>query len=274
MRAATITCILVVGIFITSDQGQQKQTQAKDVQRAGEQAPSNPTLATKSAPAEERRTTYRKTKDYLKRAFGPEYIAAWLLVVAAGIGLRATFRTLSVLRDQTTAARDSAKAARLNAQAIIDSERPWLVVTVEKNEMMPGAGNFFFRVTNKGRTPASFVSGDFCHAFKERPDQLPAPPDYDCPFIAPSRSFLAQGEHFDIQVTLDPSNVGINPMNILKTHYLKSDSAPLEKLVFYGRVVYEDTLSKDTHKTGWCFVFFADGLRFVRTGPAGYNDYT
>src|SRR5258706_3057140 len=79
--------------------------------------------------------------------------------------------SVAVARDGAEAAKANAQAAILNAQAVINSERPWIVVSVRPHEST--VGSFVFTVTNKGRTPAEFLSGSFNSCFDSYPDELP-----------------------------------------------------------------------------------------------------
>jgi hypothetical protein len=76
-----------------------------------------------------------------------------------------------------TETKKAADAAGLNAQAVINSERPWLVISVEGQE----ARRFAFRAKNVGRTPARLVSihGDVVPVENGRP--LPENPEYGAP---------------------------------------------------------------------------------------------
>jgi hypothetical protein len=240
---------------------------------------------------------------YLSRLLSPENLPNVGLFVAATAGMIVALGTLRIIKRQTRsihhqavqvrkqteifkisadAASKSADAAFLNAQAVIDAERSWLVVTVEKNELMGTSGYFFFRVTNKGRTPAQFVSGGFAIDFRASPNQLPIPPSYE-PFFAPNNVFLPPGDHFDIKRTIDEANTGIRPEQIISSRSLERGPVnAADILFFYGNIVYDDVLGKGRpgytpHETRWCFAFFKSGLRFVRTGPDGsdeYNRYT
>lgn len=57
-------------------------------------------------------------------------------------------------RRAANAARDAAIVARLSAQAVLDSERPWIAISVESL----ARNQFIFRATNTGRTPANIVA--------------------------------------------------------------------------------------------------------------------
>jgi hypothetical protein len=161
-----------------------------------------------------------------------------------------------------------ANAATLSVQAVINAERPWILVTAER--VPGGQGYCVFMAYNKGRTPAQIVSGSATHEFAASPDDLKVPPTYKSPFNLPNNTLLVRDDSFPIYP--DP---GIKPETI-------TPSRPNDILFFYGRIVYDDVLGKDRpgytqHETRWCFAFFKDGLRFVRTGPDGsdeYNRYT
>ena len=85
--------------------------------------------------------------------YGITAIATAVLVLV-GIGsILAAFRTLRAIESQTALAKTQADIAKLSAQAVINAERPWLVVNVEIME-----GEFVFRAKNVGRTPANITA--------------------------------------------------------------------------------------------------------------------
>jgi hypothetical protein len=59
------------------------------------------------------------------------------------------------LEAMAIAARDNATAALLNAKALITSERPWLLISIQKK--VPG--QFVVEGFNAGRTPAQLIEG-------------------------------------------------------------------------------------------------------------------
>ena len=73
---------------------------------------------------------------------------------------------------------------------------------------------------------------------------------------------------------------GLNPewliFNNGKNDLIKSGE---ESLIYYGRVVYRDTLYAESvdeglHETTFCFLYQPDEERFVRSGPIEYNRFT
>jgi hypothetical protein len=82
----------------------------------------------------------------------------WLLLIAAV--------TAGFICWQSWETRKASSGAFLNAQALINAERPWIMVTVE--EVIGPMGGFNLYMTNKGRTPA-MVTGAYigCVAVKD-----------------------------------------------------------------------------------------------------------
>lgn len=154
MRATAIAILLAV--FVAGYHSQQKHPQPDDIQKTTQYTPPKAPLAvTHAPPAEQKKYAYQKTRDYLKKATGPEYFAAWILVIAAGIGLGVTWLT--------------AKAALLNAQAVINSERPWIEIDLGEPEPEESDENgdsysqhstprYSIQIENRGRTVAHIES--------------------------------------------------------------------------------------------------------------------
>ena len=88
-------------------------------------------------------------------------IATWVLVLVGIVASIIAVRTLADLREQTdatfiaaTAAQDNATVARLNATALINSERAW----VDGELMALSDGLYAPKFVNHGRTPAEMLS--------------------------------------------------------------------------------------------------------------------
>ncbi len=170
------------------------------------------------------------------------------------------------------AASDNAAAALLNAQVVVNSERPWIVISIEPHRTV--SGNFVFRATNKGRTLADFESGTFDFSFDSYPANVPTPPDYYGTFNAPNQTLIMPDDGFDIQPA------GSNPESMIKdagkTEQMKLGN---QFLLFYGRIIYRDVFSREgkdpiRHETRWCYCFDIFRRQFVRTGPDVYNRHS
>ena len=88
-----------------------------------------------------------------------------------GAGAWAVILTLIAIAWQSIETRDAAKGAFLNAQAVINAERPWIVVIVEP--VVGPMGGFNVNIKNKGRTPAIIRGHYMGCAAVENIDKLP-----------------------------------------------------------------------------------------------------
>src|ERR1039458_9853095 len=95
----------------------------------------------------------KEKPSYWEEAFGPASLPNWALVVVGGIASFLAWSTLKTIKDQASSGRDAANAALLNAQAVINSERPWISISVES----PEPNKFVYKATNVGRTPANIT---------------------------------------------------------------------------------------------------------------------
>jgi hypothetical protein len=178
------------------------------------------------------------------------------------------------VRKQTHILKRSAEATFLNAQAVINSERPWLVVTWRSDHEVSGL--FRFGCRNQGNTPAKVISVSAKASFVDNLNALTIPPDYSSAAVLPDLNLIVHDDSF-------PIGHGLNPESFVQTSGKKMslivDSR--EFLVYYGNVVYRDTLYTDSsadglHETRWCFVYQPgrEIRKFVRLGHEEYNRYT
>ena len=189
-----------------------------------------------------------------------------VLALVGIVGIIVAICTLKIIERQTTATGTAANAALRNAQAVINAERPWIVVNVQENSESKQV--FTFRIVNKGRTPAKFISGTYDHIFADSMDTLaemiPQTPVYKGTPIHPNNSLVIQDGYFDVDPPIIPMGIMSNPNQIL---------------FFYGQIVYDDVLGKTRpdparHETRWCFYYAFGGPGFTRNGPKEYEDYT
>ncbi len=211
-------------------------------------------------------------KDWWDKAY---VIFTGLLVIIGALGVRSAIKSLRLIERQTDAndnlikhagiqaeaAKDAAEAAFLNAQAVINSERPWVVVTThpDKERRL-----FMFKAKNHGRTPAKIISEEIGHEFAADPMNLPSPPNYK-PAPIP-HNLLAPEVRFPIY-RIEPAWWIINQR-----------PSPGEQLVVFGRILYFDLVKgkekREVHETRWCLVYVAEERRFVQGGPDEYHRNT
>ena len=148
-----------------------------------------------------------------------------------------------------SSANDTAQAALLHAQAMLRSERPWIMVTVEPS---PGLENSSTVVaTNRGKSPASMVASMERIVLATDEQHLPSVPEYSAPGD-PERlpRVLLPGESTAI-LTFSQNNVE----QICSDEELKRVRDWDLKVFVHGRVTYKDFVSPAghaTHETSWC----------------------
>ena len=198
----------------------------------------------------------------------PEWVAIFVTAILALVAVV----QLVFLRRSANAAKEAAEAALLNAQAVIRTERPWLVVTWISDKETPGV--FRFGCRNQGNTPAKIISMSAKPTFIDLPDNLPVPPVYSSPVAMPGLHLIVSEDSFRV-------GHGINPASIIQNAGKKDlVDGSREFLVYCGNIVYRDALYLDSateglHETRWCFVYQPAGKRkFVRSGPEEYNRYS
>lgn len=205
------------------------------------------------------------------------------LVPATGaLVIIGTFQIIFLWRT-VKATKDNAEAALLNAKALINAERVWLVVTWASDKKILGL--FKFGCRNQGKTPAKIISISAKVDFVKNLD-LAIPPDYSTPTTMPDLQLVVRSDSFRI-------GKGINPESILLRNGEKKllVNQSREFLIYYGNIVYQDTLREDgategKHETRWCFVYIPNEegrfdhnipsrpVKFTRSGPNEYNSYT
>lgn len=206
--------------------------------------------------------------------------AELVLVVLGYLGVILALRTLKNIQRQTDfgvsaaqAALQCANAALESSQAIVDSGRPWIVITVEP--LLTVEHGFKVMATNRGRTPARIMAKNDCVKVVQDETRLPAAPDYESGKSATP---------FEPIILLPGESAGIRPFRRSDVRsYCASDDQFRrvekweEKIYVYGRVVYRDLISpmdQPNHETDWCcWYVYGDKDALVIAGPPEYNKH-
>jgi hypothetical protein len=188
--------------------------------------------------------------------------------------------------DGVEATRKSADAALLNAQAMINSERPWMLIEVKAGNSQ---GTFTVSFRNCGRTPAEVVS--FCQHLECRKRDndfgLPASPDYwdEAQLFKYTRMVAPQGVWFnpnDSYFVIDQN---------VTTEQWRDITNSRQRAVYWGRLRYRDmiefpktahqltteeavSLPRVIHETCFCY-WWSPALNDLPVGgPLAYNKNT
>ena len=205
-----------------------------------------------------------------------------ILAVLGYVGILIAIRILKSIEKHSEsasatskAALGSAAAALLRTQAVVDSERPWIVITVEPFLTMENS--FKVMATNRGRTPAQLTATVDQVSVAVDESQLPPEPQFD-PTLAnslPAPVILLPGE-----------SVGIRPFSRDEVNSICKSSEDLqrielweEKIFLFGKVTYRELLSlpgREEHETIWCcrYIHGESKSALVVTGPPAYNHHS
>jgi hypothetical protein len=156
----------------------------------------------------------------------PQAAVDWaqvLLVLLTAATLRVLYVYTQATIQSVKAAQASAKAALLNAQAVINAERPWLLVSIEAHKAAPNT--FIIQAFNAGRTPAELHDGHCASGIQ--PLNFIPPKEFRDPFRLPMQTLIVSKDSFPIR-TITPGELveqvgrkGLDP-----------------QLCVYGRILY------------------------------------
>jgi hypothetical protein len=173
------------------------------------------------------------------------------------------------------AAAASAHAALLNAQAVIHSERPWILISVEPSRSMENS--FTVVATNRGRTPARIVATAERTKIAIDEKHLPKAPEYknEKPGAPVVPIILVPGE----SAVIKPFNRDDVKGLCDSEERFKRIETWEEKVYLYGKVIYKDLISppdEEAHETNWCcwYIHGRQNSGLVIAGPLEYNSHT
>jgi len=209
--------------------------------------------------------------------------AAYLVLALVGYaGVMLAVSTLRKVERHTAAAQvaaaaaaDTAQAALLHAQSIVQAERPWLMITVEPT--LGVENSFNVTATNRGRSPATITSALDQLLFASDEVHLPGASEFEpAEPKAPFRPIvLLSGEYAAIK-TFKRDDVKELCGSGEK---FKSVEDWEERIYLRGRVVYNDLIApagKEAHETNWCcwYIHGRQKSALVLAGPPELNSHT
>jgi hypothetical protein len=188
-----------------------------------------------------------------------------LLVAVGFFGIRLAYKTLKTVDRQTKATENAANAAQASADAMINSERAWVVAGVKRYQNTATA--FSLSVTNHGRTPARILW------YERQFSQIPSTGTQlsDATNRATRQVnrqvFLAVGKPRRLEIFDIPKELGMKVWDDIRAGNIT--------LACSGQIHYLDVVSGRFRDTWFCYsysvsrhVFSADDL------PPEENRYT
>jgi len=210
------------------------------------------------------------------------WIANLVLVILGYFGIMMALSLLKKIDRQTgyaetaaEAAAASSHAALMTAQAILNAERSWILISVEPS---PSAENSFtIMASNRGRTPTRLIETTERTRIAVDEEHLPSTPEY---------TDEKRGAPFTPIILLPGESTAIK-------HFCRDDARGLcdseeryrrvetweEKIFLYGKVIYKDLTAladSQAHETNWCcwYIHGRQNSGLVIAGPPEYNTHT
>jgi hypothetical protein len=193
--------------------------------------------------------------------------------------LNAIKRQAEWMKRQTIAVVANAKAAQLNAQAVINAERARILFETAKrldDERLRGVATFTVFAVNRGTVPAEVISYGKKEICKTPTNTLASEPRYQLA-DPPTVRFVPSGERHPV-AEFQPRMPG-NTRRLLKDVEgpLPENIADMH-LTVYGEVIYKDGISEEIRHSRYCFEWFytpgVSGGNLRPAGPAKYNECT
>jgi hypothetical protein len=197
------------------------------------------------------------------RAFVPDTWPTWALVVVGIGGIIYAARTLGAIRHEAQIAKEIAAAANLNAKAVIDSERAWIVADENPRIADIASGQpitIIWTIRNGGKTTARVTEKAEAYSVQFSLNGLPEQPNYSLPTLWPDGIVLAPNS------TL---NCAVRVLNPDPWHQIENGSMIL---FVYGLVKYRDVFERE-HETRYIFRYDASKA-FSADGKLEYSKAT
>ena len=235
--------IVVIGGFLAieamADQYKPSSSNAaqQSQKKAEQPTPPTSTMTNNQPRSHNEQSSEEKSQGWYKLIAWPEGITTWAILA-----------TLGAIIWQSVETKNAARAALLNAQVLINSERPWIMIVIE--EVAGPQGGFAIYAKNKGRTPAMIMMAHMgCVAVQTVAD-LPIPAPY-------GKGSMVQDR---IVVPDERTMVGwFHEGTIKKMIGGNFPMPPWEGNTFiFGKVIYRDLLSSPLarpHETRWVFLY-------------------
>jgi hypothetical protein len=210
------------------------------------------------------------------------WAANLVLVILGYVGIMMGVSLLKKIDRQTgyaetaaEAAASSSHAALMTAQAILNAERSWILITVEPS---PSAENSFtIMASNRGRTPARIIETRERTRIAVDEEHLPGSPEYTeekrgAPFTP---IILLPGESTTIKRFCRDDARGLCDS---EERYRRVETWE-EKIFLYGKVMYKDLSApsdSQARETNWCcwYIHGRQNSGMVIAGPPEYNTHT
>ena len=230
----------------------------------------------------------KKAQDHSDTPRGLYRVYLWATIVGVFVGLiglgfiywqiRILKQTADATQTSANAAQKSAEATLLNAKAMIQTERPWIVVSVRKDRtdlfdsfnLKNRPEHFSFHIKNVGRTPAEILHITVFEDLIPRMERIPDVP--------PCKNIVTYIEHSPLLAPEEPWQFDRMKMSGIdyRENELRSIQRGTVHLLRYGIITYRNTSDPDKSnllETKFCCIYDSLLRRFDRLFIPNYSGY-
>jgi hypothetical protein len=264
MRILLLITAILAGVLVINGQGKARGPKSDKPSpnevRTDRPSPAETIINTinNQAPDKEYQRPKDKPKSYLSRLFSPENIPNIGLFLAGIAGIIVGIKTLRKMERQTKATEDAAKAALLNAKALINRERMWIEIgtqTLVLPEPHDGVefekAAAFYTIITRGETPASIIESYCDTAITD--SENPPYREHGIPQI------FSEGTTIDAGEAEDSHEAALRSLSKLQIEMIKNRMSFVH---LFGYIKYR-IFTGDEGETAFCYTWRARPI-----GPA------
>jgi hypothetical protein len=166
------------------------------------------------------------------------------------------------MKAQTAVAKTSAEAALLNAEALINVERPWLLENIAR--VRGSDHEWIVSIRNAGNTPAEVVDGYW--SFSPLSGDFKLPGDYRRSIFLLQNTVIVKKDSFEV-ARIDTRLYHDRAIGGFRG---PDGGGEFKLLYFHGDLEYWDTFANRSrpaakpHVTQWCYVYNPETKEFTR----------
>jgi hypothetical protein len=256
-----MTIVGFVVLFLPVNGSEKESHPQKDKSESADVSNAAVTVINEQPSPQDQGRAKEQPKGYFETLFSANNLPNVALAIVGGLGIVLAWKTVS-------ATKSAAAAAKLSAQAIINAERPWLLVEINRVEGRPG--EWLVSARNMGETPAELIEG-YVTAGAHEPGWSPPNEGLLAPFVI-TKTLFVKGESFPILIWNE-----LPQLEFAQGFCRDKDHSEPRFIHVFGRVLYWDVFvdrkapGSSPHVSQWNFIYNAHANTFSFSAGANYT---
>jgi hypothetical protein len=242
MRLYIWLTVVVFTLVLPSTWGEQKTPTNKEKNTATNAQPQPQVSISENhyEPAKQQRSPEEETHRWPPPWWSP-FWSNWAFVVIGGLAAGAAVWTLFAVREQAKHTKDAARAALLNAQAVINAERAWILVDIANPH--PETGNLFVEGIQNGKDYFTLFVNLICrNEGRSLAWVTEKRIGMQCVDILPPEPDMSETELIEVE----PIPIPPTQPSVIREQQVTAEGSKLpgKMTVIYGSVKYRDIFDK------------------------------